>query len=100
MEGETLMSIDRVNISNQGIDRSQAAQQVESTRTSGKDKKVSTGSDSVAVSSKATEINRLANQIDQSRTERFNKVRAELEAGKYQVSAGNLAQKLIDTNRK
>ena len=53
------MSIDRVNISNQGIDRSQATQQAESTRTSGKDKKGLTGSDSVAVSSKATEINRL-----------------------------------------
>lgn len=94
------MSIDRVNISNQGIDRSQAAQQAESTRTSSKDRKGSAGSDSVAVSPKATEINRLANQIDQSRTERFNKVQAELEAGKYQVSAENLAKKLIDTNRK
>jgi flagellar biosynthesis anti-sigma factor FlgM len=94
------MSIDRVNISNQGIDRSQTAQQAESTRTAGKDRKVSAGSDSVAVSSKATEINRLASQIDQSRTERFNKVRAELEAGNFQVSANNLAKKLIDANSK
>jgi len=94
------MSIDRVNISNQGIDRSQAAQQAESTRTSGKDRKGSAGSDSVAVSSKATEINKLANQIDQSRAERFNKVRAELEAGNYKVSANNLAKKLIDANSK
>ena len=95
------MSIDRVNISNQGIDRSQAAQQAESTRTSGKDRKGSAGSDSVAVSSKATEINKLASQIDQSRTERFNKVRAELEAGNYnKVSANNLAKKLIDANSK
>jgi flagellar biosynthesis anti-sigma factor FlgM len=94
------MSIDRVNISNQGIDRSQGAQQAESTRTAGKDRKVSVGADSVAVSPKATEINRLASQIDQSRTERFNKVRAELDAGNYQVSASNLAKKLIDTNSK
>jgi flagellar biosynthesis anti-sigma factor FlgM len=94
------MSIDRVNISNQGVDRSQAAQQAESTRTSGKGQKGSGGSDSVAVSSKATEINRLSSQIDQSRTERFNKVQAELEAGNYKVSANNLAKKLIATNSK
>jgi flagellar biosynthesis anti-sigma factor FlgM len=94
------MSIDRVNISNQGIDRSQSAQQAESTKTAGKDRKGSGGSDSVAVSSKAAEINKLSNHIDQSRTERFNKVRAELESGNYQVSAQNLAKKLIDANRK
>ena len=95
------MSIDRVNISNQGIDRSQGAQQTDSTRTAGKGQKGSGGSDSVAVSSKATENNKLASQIDQSRTERFNKVRAELEAGNYnKVSANNLAEKLIDTNSK
>ena len=94
------MSIDRVNISNQGIDRSQAAQQTESTRIAGKGKKGSGGSDSVAVSSKATEINRLSSQIDQSRTERFNKVRADLETGSYKVSANNLAKKLIDANSK
>jgi flagellar biosynthesis anti-sigma factor FlgM len=94
------MSIDRVNISNQGIDRSQGAQQTESTRNAGKGQKGSGGSDSVAVSSKAAEINKLANHIDHSRAERFNKVRAELENGKYQVSAENLAKKLIDANRK
>jgi flagellar biosynthesis anti-sigma factor FlgM len=94
------MSIDRVDISNQGIDRSQVAQHAELARTSGTSRKGSAGSDSVAVSPKATEINRLANQIDQSRTERLNKVRAELEAGNYKVSADNLAEKLIDTNSK
>jgi flagellar biosynthesis anti-sigma factor FlgM len=94
------MSIDRVNISNQGIDRSQVAQQTEVARNAGTNRKGSAGSDSVAVSSKATEINRLANQVDRSRTERFNKVRAELEAGNYKVSANNLAKKLIDTNSK
>jgi flagellar biosynthesis anti-sigma factor FlgM len=94
------MSIDRVNISNQGIDRSQAAQQADSTRTAGKDRKGSAGSDSVEVSSKAAEINKLANQVDQSRTERFNKVRSDLESGNYQVSAQNLAKKLIASNGK
>ena len=95
------MSIDRVNISNQGIDRSQAAQQAELTRTASKNQQVSGGgSDSVELSSKAAEINRLANAVDQSRADRLNQVRAELEAGTYKVSANDVAQKLIDANTK
>jgi flagellar biosynthesis anti-sigma factor FlgM len=95
------MSIDRVNISNQGIDRSQAAQQAELTRTDSKNQKVSGGgSDSVELSSKAAEMNRLANAVDQSRADRLNQVRSELEAGTYKVSANAVAQKLIDANTK
>ncbi len=94
------MSIDRVNISNQGIDRSQATQPTELTRTSGKDRKASGDSDSAAFSSKAAEMNRLANTIDQSRTDRLNKVREELENGTYRVSANDLAKKLIEGNSK
>jgi flagellar biosynthesis anti-sigma factor FlgM len=93
------MSIDRVNISSQGIDRSQAAQQAELTRAP-TNRKAAAGSDSVDLSSKASEMNRLANTVDQSRTEHFNKVRADLEAGTYQVSARDVAQKLIDANTK
>ena len=94
------MSIDRVNISNQGIDRSQSTPQADSTRTTGKDQNVSGGSDSAAFSSKAAEMNKLANTIDQSRADRLNKVREELEAGTYNVSAQDLAKKLIDSNSK
>jgi flagellar biosynthesis anti-sigma factor FlgM len=94
------MSIDRVNISNQGIDRAQATQPNELVRNSGKNRQVSSSSDSVALSSKAKEMDRLASTIDQSRTERFNKVREALEAGTYKVSARDLAQKLIDANKK
>ena len=61
------MSIDRVNISNQGIDRAQGTQPNELVRNSGKDRQVPSGSDSVALSSKAKELDRLANAIDQSR---------------------------------
>jgi flagellar biosynthesis anti-sigma factor FlgM len=93
------MSIDRVNISNQGIDRSQTAQP-ETTHSAGKDRQVPAGSDSVALSSKANELNRLAKTIEQSRAQRFEQVRAALEAGNYQVSAEDLAQTLIDSNRK
>ena len=95
------MSIDRVNISSQGIDRSQAAQQAELMRNASKTQKGSTGSsDSAEFSSKAAELNRLSNSIDQSRTDRLNQVRAQLEAGTYQVSAKDVAQKLIDANTK
>ena len=93
------MSIDRVNISNQGIDRSQTAQP-ETTRSAGKDRQVSAGSDSVALSTTASELNRLANTIEQSRAERFEQVRAELEAGSYRVSAEDIAKSLIDSNRR
>jgi len=94
------MSIDRVNISNQGIDRAQGTQPNELVRNAGKDRQVSTSSDSIALSSKAKDLDRLASTIDQSRTERFNKVREALEAGTYNVSARDLAQKLIDVNKK
>jgi len=94
------MSIDRVNISNQGIDRSQATQQNELVRNSGKDRQVRTGSDSVELSSKAAELNKLANTVEQSRGDRLNEVRAQLESGTYQVSAKDLAKKLIDANSK
>jgi flagellar biosynthesis anti-sigma factor FlgM len=94
------MTIDRVNISNQGVDRSQSTQQTESTGSSGNDRNVSEGSDSAAFSSKAAEMNKLANTIDESRTDRLNKVREELQAGTYNVSAPDLANKLIDSNRK
>ena len=94
------MSIDRVNISNQGIDRSQATQPTDLTRAAGKGRKPSTGSDTAEFSSKAAEMNRLASAVDQSRTDRLNQVRAELEAGTYKVSANDLAKKLIEANRK
>ena len=95
------MSIDRINISNQGIDRSQATQGTELTRTTGKGKQQpSSGSDSVALSSKAKELDQLAGAVDQSRAERFDKVRAALESGTYQVSAKDIARKLIDANTK
>ena len=91
---------DRVNISNQGIDRSQTAQANESGRSGGKDRQVAAGSDSVALSSQANELNRLAHNIEQSRANRLDQVRAEIQSGTYQVSADDLVLKLIDSNLK
>jgi flagellar biosynthesis anti-sigma factor FlgM len=91
---------DRVSISNQGIDRSQLSQPNDAARSAGKDRQVPAGSDSVALSSQANELNRLGNTIEQSRMNRLNQVRAEIESGSYQVSAEDLTQKLIDSNLK
>jgi len=91
---------DRVNISNQGIDRSQTVQGNESARSAGKDREIAAGTDSVALSSQANELNRLAHNIELSRANRLNQVRAEIQSGAYQVSADDLVQKLIDSNLK
>ena len=95
------MSIDRVNISNQGIDRAQATQQTDLVRNTGKKSQVSSaGTDAVALSSKAKEMDRLANSIDQDRAERLSKVQEALQSGTYKVSARDVAQKMIDANTK
>jgi flagellar biosynthesis anti-sigma factor FlgM len=96
------MSIDRVSISNQGIERSQQAQGTEQVRNkSGKDStKVSAATDAVSLSSKAKDIERLSTTLEESRSERFEKVREALESGTYKVSAKEIARKLIDANTK
>ncbi len=94
------MSIDRVNISNLGIDRSQATKGNELVRNTEKDRQTPSGSDSLALSSKAKELDRLANTVEQSRSQRLNQVRQALESGTYRVSAKDIAEKLIDANRK
>lgn len=94
------MSIDRVNISNRGIDRSQQSQAADQVRNAEKDRQVQPGDDSVSLSSKAKDIERLANSVERSRADRLYKVRQALESGTYRVSAKDLAQKLIDANRK
>ena len=92
------MNIDRVNISNQGVDRSQGVQGADAGLKSGKAGKASSGSDSVALSTTAKDMDRVSSAIEQSRTEHLNKVRQALESGTYNVSAKDLAQKLIDSN--
>ena len=95
------MSIDRVNISNQGIDRSQQLQGTEQVRNTGKDKKVSSAaSDAVTLSSKAKDIEKLTSSVEDSRAEHLKKVQSALESGTYKVSARDLAKKLIDANKR
>ena len=93
------MSIDRVNISNSGIERSQGAQPNELTRSSGKDHPMPSGSDSIALSSKANELKRLAGLVEDSRIERLNRVHSELQSGIYRISSADIAARLIDAHR-
>ncbi len=93
------MSIDRINISNRGIDPSQALQGSESVNNAQKSRSTSK-SDSLSLSSIAKDIDRFASTLEQSRVERFNRVREALEAGHYHVSGADIAQKLIDSNTK
>ena len=94
------MSIDRVNISNQGIDRSQQTQGTEQVRNTSKDSKVSSStSDAVNLSSKAKNIERLTASLDEFRAEHLKKVQAALESGTYKVSAKDIARKLIDAHK-
>jgi len=94
------MSIDRVNISNRGIGRSQATQQTEPALDAGNDRTVQPGTDSVALASNGAEMNRLAETVESSQRQRLDKVRAQLKSGVYRVSAKDLAKKLIESNRK
>jgi anti-sigma28 factor (negative regulator of flagellin synthesis) len=79
---EQSMSIDRVKTSNQGIDRSQAAQGSERVRSS------------------QSEMDRLTNTVQHSRSERLNEIRQALQAGTYRVSAEDIAKSLIDANKR
>ena len=94
------MSIDRVSIGNQGIDRSPQTQGTDQVRNTSKDRQVPSSSDAVNLSSKAKEIERLTTSLEESRAERFNQVREALESGTYKVSAEDIARKLIDANTK
>ena len=92
------MNIDRVNISNAGIDRAQSSQPAESARNAEKDQAVSAESDSIALSLQANELNRLSKIVDESHAQRLERVRAQLQAGVYETPTEDLAQWLIDFN--
>ena len=50
--------------------------------------------------SRSAEAKKLTNSLEESRKKRLNKVRKQLEAGKYRVSAKDIARKLIDDHTK
>lgn len=93
-------SIDRINIRNTGIDQTQAAQPKEQVRGEDREQTSPAARDSVALSSKAKEIDRFASLIEQSREQRLNELRQRLENGTYYVSGNDIAQKVVEFNGK
>jgi anti-sigma28 factor (negative regulator of flagellin synthesis) len=93
------MSIDRINISNQGIDRAEVTQGLDQARNAGRDR-AGAKDDSINLSSRAVEFDRVAGKVEQSRSEQLERVRQALESGTYHVSGKDIARKLIEANKK
>ena len=94
------MSIDKISISNRGgLDRAESLQGLDTTRNNGRER---TGAkdDSISLSSKAKDLDRVAGNVEQFRSERFERVRQALESGTYHVSGTDIARKLIEANSK
>ena len=93
------MSIDRINISNQGIDRAESTQGLDQAKNTGRDR-AGAKDDSINLSSRAVELDRVAGSVGQSRSEHLDRVRRALESGTYHVSGKDIARKLIEANKK
>ena len=100
------MSIDRISINNREIDNQRQLDRVQDKAASNGVKSTeqsSPGEDSVVLSSRAMEIDRIAHMVQQvsdPRAERMEQVRKSLEAGTYRVSGREIARKLIDGHKK
>ena len=94
------MSIDRVSISNAAIDRALQSNGIAEARPSEQPKQTSVANDEVNLSSAAKDAERLANLAERTRTDRLEAVRQAISNGTYYVSGEDIAQKLIDLNRR
>ena len=101
------MNIDRIDISNQGIDSNRSLDKAQEAR--GKDGTVrsdrgtnSSPDDSVALSSKAREIGRLSQLAGEAgdRAARINQIRDAIQSGTYRVSGEDIANKIIEAHQK
>ncbi len=101
------MSIDRIHVSNQGIenhrsvDRGQEAREKEKTGNAERSSIASKG-DSVKLSSEAREIGRLSKLASDAtdRSDRINQVREAIQNGTYRVSGEDIANKMIEAHKK
>jgi anti-sigma28 factor (negative regulator of flagellin synthesis) len=99
-----MSNIDRVNISNSSLDASYALQKQDQIR-AGQNSQASsvpasTANDSVALSSTATDVDRFAGIVGQSRQDHIDQVSQMMSSGTYNVSSTDIAQKLIASNWK
>ena len=102
------MSIDRIHVSNQGIenhrsvDRGQEARDKEKAGNNSERSSTPSKGDSVELSSKAREmgrISKLASEVT-DRTDRINQVREAIQNGTYRVSGEDIANKIIEAHKK
>jgi flagellar biosynthesis anti-sigma factor FlgM len=92
------MSIDRVNISNNAIDRALQSHGTDEARPAEQPQRSSTATDAISLSAAAKDADRLANLVEQSRSDRLNEVREALANGTYSVSGEDIAKKLMELN--
>ena len=91
-------SINRVDINKLGLDTPEV---VQGTRDVHSDQvQTSSQRDTIALSGRAMEIDRLAGLVRQSHDERITQIRQMLESGTYRVSSEDVARKLIQRNWK
>jgi anti-sigma28 factor (negative regulator of flagellin synthesis) len=95
------MTIDRISINSPNVDRTQAAsgaEELDKARNAN-DRANSVQADSLSLSGKTKEIDRVATAVEQSRTDRLNEVRRALDAGTYHVAGEDIARALIDSTK-
>ena len=97
------MTIDRIDVGNRGIgsnspiDRNADASKKDR---SGGATAASTGEDSIALSARALKIDQLTDLAGSDRSQRMEQIKAAIENGTYEVSGEEIAQKMIDANKK
>jgi len=92
--------IDRVNTSNPSLDRSPSSEGEDQVRTGQPRQNSSAKDDFMSLHSRAGEIDRIATFIAHSRAQRVEQLRELFTTGTYNVPGREIAQKLIDANRR
>jgi len=95
-----MSNINRTDINNSSLDKTDLIKKKDTPRLSGPDKQVSAPGDSIVLSGKAKTIDRLTTQVQQSRLEQLAEIKAALDSGKYSVSGADIARKMIESNWK
>ena len=101
------MGIDKINVSNHGIDNQRSVDRTREARSdtgTAKNKRavVAPGQDSVALSSTAKEIDRVAKLASggSDRTSRIEQIREAIDNGTFRVSGEDIAKKMIEAHKK
>jgi anti-sigma28 factor (negative regulator of flagellin synthesis) len=93
-------NIDKVNIGSTSLDPSYGVQGKDQVRVGQNGQNSSARGDSVVLSSTAQDVDRFTGLIGQTRESNIDRVRQMIQAGTYNVSGQDIAQKLIQSNWK